>query len=386
MLSESKWTPSTVLTRADFPRLIEALRDRGYQVLGPTVQDQAIVYDELERVEDLPIGWTDEQEAGRYRLKKREDQALFGYTIGPQSWKKFLFPPRQVLFRARRNGSGFEIEPTQEAVPRQAFLGVRACEVHALRLQDRVFLQGPYRDPVYAQRREQSLVVAVQCGQAGRTCFCASMRTGPQVGEGADLVLTEVIDGPAHYFVAGTGSALGRELLESLPHQPAEESHQAAAEQAVRQAARQMGRQLDTQNLPALFRDHFEHRRWDEVSRRCLSCANCTMVCPTCFCSTVEDVTDLSGQTAERRRVWDSCFTVGFTHVAGGSVRTSVKSRYRQWLTHKLSTWIDQFGEPGCVGCGRCITWCPVGIDLTEEARAIQQSTPMGKETPDENA
>ncbi|MBF0393567.1 MAG: 4Fe-4S dicluster domain-containing protein, partial [Alphaproteobacteria bacterium] len=117
-----------------------------------------------------------------------------------------------------------------------------------------------------------------------------------------------------------------------------------------------------------------EHPRWDEVAKRCLTCGNCTMVCPTCFCTTVDDVTDLGGTRTERVRSWDSCFTLDFSYIHGGSVRNEGSSRYRQWITHKLSSWHDQFGSSGCVGCGRCITWCPVGIDITEEVGAIRAS------------
>jgi sulfhydrogenase subunit beta (sulfur reductase) len=135
-----------------------------------------------------------------------------------------------------------------------------------------------------------------------------------------------------------------------------------------------MGRQMDTNGLKELLQGNPTHKQWDDVAARCLTCANCTMVCPTCFCTTVEDHTDLTGQTAERVRRWDSCFTLDFSYIHGGSVRTETKSRYRQWMTHKLASWIDQFGTSGCVGCGRCITWCPVGIDITAEVAAIRAS------------
>jgi len=147
-----------------------------------------------------------------------------------------------------------------------------------------------------------------------------------------------------------------------------------AAQQAVDRAAGQMGRTMDTAGIKELLYRSYDHPRWDDVAKRCLTCANCTMVCPTCFCSTVEDTSDLKGEHAERWRKWDSCFTMDFSYIHGGSVRSTPRARYRQWMTHKLATWIDQFGTSGCVGCGRCITWCPVGIDITEEVRAIRES------------
>jgi sulfhydrogenase subunit beta (sulfur reductase) len=121
--------------------------------------------------------------------------------------------------------------------------------------------------------------------------------------------------------------------------------------------------------------NNLTHPRWDDVAKRCLSCTNCTMVCPTCFCSTVNEVNDLAGEKTTRERVWESCFNEEHSHTAGGAVHPTTKSRYRQWLTHKLATWIDQFGTSGCVGCGRCITWCPVGIDITEEVAAMEGPT-----------
>jgi ferredoxin len=133
-------------------------------------------------------------------------------------------------------------------------------------------------------------------------------------------------------------------------------------------------RSLDTENIRDLLFDNLEHPRWKEVADRCLSCANCTLVCPTCFCSSVTEVTDLTGDAVSRERQWASCFTLEHSQMHGANARPTTASRYRQWLTHKLAGWIDQFGTSGCTGCGRCITWCPVGIDITEEVAAIRQS------------
>ena len=155
---------------------------------------------------------------------------------------------------------------------------------------------------------------------------------------------------------------------------PATADDVAAADAVVARTAASMGREMPGDDVPALLMRNLEHPRWAEVAGRCLTCANCTMVCPTCFCTSVEETSDLTGQESGRTRRWDSCFTMDFSYIHGGSVRSSASSRYRQWMTHKLATWVGQFGTSGCVGCGRCITWCPVGIDITEEVRAIRDT------------
>jgi ferredoxin len=355
--------------------LVEILARKGYQVIGPTVRDKAIVYAELESARDLPVGWTDLQEGGTYRLEKRRDEALFGYVVGPHSWKQFLHPPKARLCQAKRKGECFESQCEDREGPKRAFLGVRACEMAAIAVQDRVLLQGTYTDPVYQARRGKVVLIAVNCTRAGGTCFCTSMGTGPKVTSGYDIALTEVLEDGKHYFVAQTGTELGEEIVREVPHQEAGEKEKQTAEGLVAKAAGEMGRTLEAEGVHDLLVANLEHKRWDEAARRCLTCGNCTLVCPTCFCTTVEDVTDLTGEQAERWRRWDSCFTLDFSYIHGGSVRPSGRARYRQWMTHKLATWHDQFGTSGCVGCGRCITWCPVGIDITEEARAIREST-----------
>lgn len=363
-----------ILERADLGTLIVALREAGYATFGPVERDRAIVYEEIESVDELPVGWTEEQEGGTYRLKRRADEAVFGFTVGPHSWKKYLFPPEQRLFRARKVGGRIEFENETTAPRKMAFIGVRSCELAAIAVQDKVFSGGPFLDSVYGTRRANTFIVAVNCGLAAKTCFCESMNTGPRATGGFDLSLTEVVRGDRHYFVVETGSEAGRAILAPLPHRAASDKERAASMAATQRARKQMGRKLDTKGLKELLERNLEHPQWDKIADRCLSCANCTMVCPTCFCSTVEDVTDLTGDHAERWRKWDSCFTIGFSYIVGGSIRSSVKSRYRQWLTHKLSTWHDQFDTSGCVGCGRCITWCPVAIDLTREVEVIRKT------------
>ena len=362
-----------VLERQGLDGLFEALRRRGFTLIGPTVRQRAVVYDEIRSTDDLPAGVTDEQDGGTYRIREGSGAALFAHNVGPNSWKSHLFPSTLRLWRARRNGDG-ELEVEEEPPDERALalIGVRSCDLHAIAVQDRTFMEGAYVDQDYASRRGGCFIVAVNCGQAAATCFCASMGTGPRADSGFDLALTEILDDDGHRFLVEVGSDRGGELIAELPTRVAQEPDERGAREAVERAAAQQVRELDITDIRDLLLGNLEHPRWDEVADRCLSCGNCTQVCPTCFCTTVEDVTDLTGTEAQHSRLWDSCFSLEHSYVHGGSVRASTRSRYRQWMTHKLATWVDQFGTSGCIGCGRCITWCPVAIDITEEAAAIR--------------
>jgi sulfhydrogenase subunit beta (sulfur reductase) len=319
--------------------------------------------------------------AGTYRLRARDDTAAFGHSAGPQSWKTVLHPPRARLWSADR-ATGEVVTGEPAPTPRYALFGVRPCDVRAVGILDRVLTRGRHADPVYAGRRDGALIIAVECTEPGATCFCSSMGCGPGADSGFDLALTELVDDGGHRFVARVGSEAGRELLADLATHPADEATEARAADAVADAADHMGRSMPTQGLPQLLAASRESPHWDDVASRCLTCGNCTMVCPTCFCTSTEDVTDLTGDHAERWRRWESCYDLDFSYLHGGSVRTSGQSRYRQWITHKLGTWHDQFGESGCVGCGRCIVWCPPGIDITQEVNALAMlSDPAREET-----
>jgi sulfhydrogenase subunit beta (sulfur reductase) len=356
--------------------LLSVLVDSGYEVFGPQVRDGVIAHDLLRSVEDLPLGWTDEQAGGRYRLVPRDDGARFGYAVGPQSWKELLFPSRSKVWtisktNAKTDADGLSVQMHEPASPKRAFIGVRPCELAAILKQDRVFLEGPHPDPTYGANRENVFIVAVNCGDPASTCFCTSMGTGPAAGPGYDLALTELVgdagDADVRY-VAETGSDLGVEVLARVTTGLTSQDDLHAARRVVEDAAGRITKHLDADGIRELLYENLESPRWESIAERCLTCGNCTLACPTCFCSDLEDITDLTGDHTERWRVWDSCFSLEYSHLGPGPQRESPASRYRQWMTHKLASWIDQFDESGCVGCGRCITWCPVGIDLTEEA------------------
>lgn len=371
-----------VVDRHGFGAILEALVETGHELLGPTVRDGAIVLDRLRGVDELPRGIGDAQAPGRYRLRERGDAALFGYAASPHSYKRDLLPPRVPLVQIRRSADGgLSVAAPPPPARKIAYIGARGCELAAIAVQDRVLRDGAHADADYRARRDGVFVLAVHCGAPAGTCFCVSMDTGPRARGGYDLGATEVVDGE-HRFVIDVASEAGQAIVERVAWRAAEPGDVAAAEQVIAAAAGQMGRTMPTAGLRDLLLGNLEHPRWQVVADRCLGCANCTMACPTCFCTNIDDTTDLSGETAIRSRRWDSCFTADFAYVHGGSVRPSLRARYRQWLTHKLASWHDQFGTSGCVGCGRCITWCPVGIDITEEVAAIAATRVPGAETP----
>jgi ferredoxin len=374
-MHETPAAPATAwfLQRAGLDDLIGVLRDQGYTVLGPTIVHETVMMRPITSADSLPTGRRDNQDGGFYRLVDGDPDLTFEYVVGPEGPKTYLFPSRLELFQFRLEDDRFVLQAGPPDPPKLAFLGVRPCELAAVQVHDRVFgvsEPGMFRcesEAWYGETRKQALFIAVNCTRPGGTCFCVSWGTGPRATTGFDLALTELRSG----FVIQIGSPRGQQLVEQLPVRPANATELELMELKLQRAAEQMGRQLDTTGVKELLDRNIEHPEWDRVARRCLSCGNCTMVCPTCFCCTVEDSTHLDQKDVTRTRYWESCYTHQFSYITSGPERNTIRGRYRHWLRHKLSTWWDQFGVSGCVGCGRCITWCPVGIDLTEEMEAI---------------
>jgi sulfhydrogenase subunit beta (sulfur reductase) len=356
------------LPRLLLSNLLALLQQRGYHPVAPQLIDGAILYRSLDDVNGLPHGIGVEQLPGSYRIVQRNDERVFAWANGPQALKPLTFFPDEMLWQARRTSDGAttfaatlpEVQPT-------AVLGVRSCDIAALKLQEAHFLRGVERDEHYAKRRGSLFIIAVNCSHPAATCFCASTGDGPSCREGFDLLLDELEDG----FVVQSGSARGDELLEALPTQAVAELQQNQVERQQEAAAAAQTRRMPSPHLRHQLFANLDHPRWQEVAQRCLACANCTSVCPTCFCHHEVDEAALPGDVSSHQRRWDSCFTAGHSYIHGVVIRAETAQRYRQWLTHKLGSWHDQYGRSGCVGCGRCIAWCPVGIDITEEVAAI---------------
>jgi ferredoxin len=361
-----------VLSLEQFNDLIARLRALGYETKGPTVAEGAVVPGSVREVSDLPTGVHDDQSPGRYRLVRSDDGHLFDWAVGASSWKAEFFAPRQRQWRAEVvNGTFRFSEPTRSPAA-LAIIGARPCEAEAIGVLDKVLMGGEHPDPNYIARRDHLFLLVAECTSPSGTCFCASMGTGPSAGPGFDLALVELHDDNGQRFVVRVGTNVGAEVLSGVSFSRATEVDASARAFALERSAGQMQRHLKTEGLAALLARSMQSPRWDEVAERCLSCGNCTLVCPTCFCSDFRDTTDISG-AVERTRTWSSCFDLDHSYIHGGAVRASTSSRYRQWMSHKLSTWWDQFDTSGCVGCGRCITWCPVGIDLTEESALLRE-------------
>jgi ferredoxin len=364
--------PKFILKASDLDSLFVALKKNNYQIVGPTIRDKAIIYDFIKALKDLPIGYNDQQDNGQYRISHSEKETIFsGYTVGQNSLRQFIYPPEKTILNISKKDKNLFIEDQIADIPRLAVIGLRACELSAIRIQDKILTQGSYIDNEYLKTRKEMFIIAVNCGNPGNTCFCYSMNTGPVVTDGFDLALTEINNDGESYFVTEVGSEKGDKLLKALSLTQASEQTLGQKELILESAKSKMGRKLPIKSLTDSLSNQFDNPYWDEIAGKCLSCGNCTMVCPTCFCVDFRDETNLIGEMAVRLRHWDSCYNTDFSYIHGGSIRSSGKSRYRQWLMHKLSFWNDQFDVLGCVGCGRCITWCPVGIDITEEASRI---------------
>lgn len=351
-----------LIPKEEIFKLLELLFEEGYDVVAPVLRDGVICLEEISSPEEIARWVQEEQKKGSYRVI--EGELFFGYVHGYDSVKRFLHPPRMSLMR---------ITPDlrQEFLlkkKRYAFIALRGCDLKAVEILDDVFLGG-LKDPYYASLREEAFIVALNCPKPSSTCFCTSMGTGPEVRGGYDVLLSEIGRG----FLIRAGSERGEEIVSRLEGREAGEEELREERKVIERAESIIRRRVRTEGLPEKLLERIGSPLWDEIGKRCLACGSCAMVCPTCFCYEVLDEVSLDGAESLRERRWDVCFRESFSAIHGVPLRGSISSRYRQWLMHKFSYWVGQFGKFGCVGCGRCVTWCPVGIDITEEVRRISE-------------
>ncbi|MCX7914130.1 MAG: 4Fe-4S dicluster domain-containing protein [Thermodesulfovibrionales bacterium] len=340
-----------------------------HKIIGPKVSNNVIVLSEID-FEDLPLGYRDLQSQGSYKLIKSDESTMFGYSVSADSFKRFLNPPNVEILSFKTSKRGLSFKPLTYQGKPLAFFGIRSCDREALRLYDKVFLEGLERDFYYNSIRQNLILIALNCINPGDNCFCASISTGPEVKGSFDLLITELDD----CLLIESGSSFGDRLIKVLPQESVNETHMTKKKLVLEKCMGMFKKKISFNKLPDLIYKNIENPRWQEIAKRDLECGNCTQVCPTCFCSTTYDsvmlngiskkITEISGR---KIRVWDSCFSRNFARVHGGNFRLSRKARYRHWFAHKLAYSLEQFSLPGCVGCGRCITWCPMGIDLTQE-------------------
>jgi len=352
-------------SKGSITRLIRNLRDRGYTVVGPSLSEGVVRLMELTGPADLATGVVDVQAPGSYTLG-RESPLIFSSVNGPDSPKRDLHPAEVELSKLVESGDGIEFVSAFQPGRRYAFLGIRPCDLKAVEVMDRTMLAPGFEDHVYSALRSDSIFIVVNCTRAGENCFCVSMGTGPGVESGYDVAITEL---PEKLLIDVPERSTA--LFQGIELKPATEAELQTASEMVQRAREQMGRRIAERDPSKRMYAVMDSPEWGKVAERCLACGNCTMVCPTCFCNTIIDRTDLRDGSVSRVRVWDSCLSKDFVYSAGGNPRVQRMARYRQFVMHKFAYWPDEFGIYGCVGCGRCITWCPVGIDITETVNGV---------------
>ncbi len=363
---------TVAISKPELNKLLDVLNGAGYKTIGPVAKNNSLVYEQIEDIADLPYGYETDQKAGRYRLYQNGGSEYFQATPGASTWKKYLTPPRTKLFGLVNVDNKWKEVPVSEIHPKYAFIGVRPCEIAAIKIQDTVLIREDYVDTLYKKIRDELIIIAVNCLHPADTCFCTSVGGSPEAEDGYDLRLTELDD----LFLVNIGSQKGIDMVAQLEYAAAN-SHSLQIENEMMSEAKEKIKDVlkDYKQLPELLMNNLTHSAWEDVAAKCLSCGSCTSVCPTCFCWDVQDVTNLHGTETQRDKVWDSCFNPTFTaHAGGGCSRPTTTSRLRQRITHKFASWVEQHGSEGCVGCGRCIVWCPAKIDIREELNILQEA------------
>lgn len=299
------------------------------------------------------------------------DDIAWHYTNTSLPAKQFVLPQAEQMLAYHRNKAGYEVAAVYDDAKRIVF-GIRPCDVSAIAFLDKVF-SDDFPDEYYLRRRENLTLVALTCQEPGEDCFCVCADCGPAAESGYDLQLTEL--GGA--FLVEVGSDKGSSIVSShkdlfdsaLPKQI---EVRLGLEERVRDKFKEATSYF-AQAVRRITTESIGEDMWRYIGDRCLSCGGCSYVCPTCFCFNVVDHAQDCG--GFRCRGWDSCALAGFTRMAGGhNPRKERQDRRNRRFYHKLAQYyIDKYGRHGCVGCGRCISACPGGIDMPAVVKAMRK-------------
>jgi sulfhydrogenase subunit beta (sulfur reductase) len=313
----------------------------------------------LKAIEPFGTLWGPVKKGDQFALERIEDYSKLDLTALRTKipFKKLLFPPRFSMFTFKQE----KIEPVLGDPAKQILFGLHPCDIHGLMIMD-TFFNMHYVDPYYQERRKRTAVIALSC-TPDEKCFCKTTNTH-YAERGFDLALTDLND----FFIVWVGSSLGDDMIRECPELVDENVGHADLVKYVewrkhRESSFTM--EMDFTGMPSVMELSWSDPIWEELGEKCLSCGACTIVCPTCPCFTVLDEIQLNRTEGKRIRQWDSCMFREYSMVAGGhNFRESRAARLKLRFTHKLQAFVGKFGEPACVGCGRCIGACPVDIGI----------------------
>lgn len=336
-----------LVSKKTFFSWLDSLRGR-FSLIGPVKADGLTEFRQINSSDELNMGY---------------------HSTMLSPGKAYLYRPREELF-SFSFGNSIEIREAPADAEQRILVGVHSCDTNAILYLDRVFL-GQFRDPIYEARRNNTMIISLNCERVTGNCFCPSVGAGPFLKSvnGYDMLLTDF--GDDYLVELKSERARGLFNVDDIKKSGAEEFK--VKEEKERAALQKFTKTINMDGLDSVLRKGSEHPVWRTTAEElCLSCTNCVMVCPTCFCYDVVDEIAVDKKTVRRYRQWDACQDAKFAEVHGGNFRARRSARLRQFVTHKLGQTF-QFGVFGTVGCGRCITWCPTGIDLTEMAKEVQK-------------
>jgi sulfhydrogenase subunit beta (sulfur reductase) len=282
--------------------------------------------------------------------------------------KKIIFPQREIFFEfGFDKPEDFKLsENLPEGKPTVVF-GVRPCDARALTLMDKVF-KGDQEDPYYWKRRRSTILVGLGCDTPpSENCFCSSVGGSPFSHEGLDILMTRIGESYIVQSFGEKGDSVVRAAGDLF--RPVSETDRKNVRQIISSAEKKIKRQIkNSKEIPEKLKKMFETEFWTEESMSCIRCGICTYLCPTCHCFDINDeVISTFPLQGKRVRTWDNCQFPDFTmHSSGHNPRPDRASRLRQRILHKFQYFVEIYREFQCTGCGRCISRCPVGIDIVE--------------------